>query len=146
MSGLLKEFRDFALKGNVLDLAVGVIIGAAFGAVVSSLVADVLMPPLGWAAGGVDFADKKFVIATAQTVMKDGKEVVKPEVAISYGLFINAVIKFIIQAAAVFMIVKLFNTARKRFEAEKAAVPPPGPTVEQKLLMEIRDLLAKRVA
>lgn len=144
IAGLMKEFRDFALKGNVLDLAVGVIIGAAFGAVVSSLVADVLMPPIGWLAGGIDFADKKVVIQSAQTAMKDGKEIVKPEVALSYGLFINAVIKFLIQAAAVFMIIKLFNTARKRFEAEKAAAPPPPPTPEQKLLTEIRDLLARR--
>ena len=143
-TGLLKEFRDFALKGNVLDLAVGVIIGAAFGAVVSSLVADVLMPPLGWVAGGIDFADKKLVIQPPQVITKDGKEVTRPEVAVSYGLFINAVIKFMIQAAAVFMIIKLFNTARKRFEAEKAAAPPPAPTLDQKLLTEIRDLLAKR--
>src|SRR5262245_42311672 len=103
-SGLLREFRDFALKGNVLDLAV-VVIGAAFGAVVSSLVTDVLMPPLGWIAGGIDFADKKIVIKSAQTVVEGGKEVVKPEVALSYGLFINSVIKFVIQAAAVFMII-----------------------------------------
>ncbi len=140
--GLLKEFRDFALKGNVLDLAVGVIIGAAFGAVVGSLVADVLMPPIGWLSGGIDFADKKFVIQAAQ-VATDGK-ITKPEVAVNYGLFINAVIKFLIQAAAVFMIIKAFNTAKKRFEKEQAAAPPPGPTVDQKLLTEIRDLLAKR--
>lgn len=140
--GLLKEFRDFALKGNVLDLAVGVIIGAAFGAVVGSLVADVLMPPIGWLSGGIDFADKKFVIQAAQ-VAADGK-ITKPEVAVNYGLFINAVIKFVIQAAAVFMIIKAFNTAKKRFEKEQAAAPPPGPTVDQKLLTEIRDLLAKK--
>lgn len=140
--GLLKEFRDFALKGNVLDLAVGVIIGAAFGAVVGSLVADVLMPPIGWISGGIDFADKKFVIQDA-LIGADGK-VTKPEVAVNYGLFINAVIKFLIQAAAVFMIIKAFNTAKKRFEKEQAAAPPPGPTVDQKLLTEIRDLLAKR--
>lgn len=140
--GLLKEFRDFALKGNVLDLAVGVIIGAAFGAVVGSLVADVLMPPIGWLSGGIDFADKKFVIQAAQ-IAADGK-ITKPEVAVNYGLFINAVIKFLIQAAAVFMIIKAFNTAKKRFEKEQAAAPPPGPTVDQKLLTEIRDLLAKK--
>lgn len=142
--GLLKEFRDFALKGNVLDLAVGVIIGAAFGAVVNSLVQDVLMPPIGYISGGVDFADKKIVIQAAQTISENGKEIVRPAVALSYGLFINAVIKFLIQAAAVFLVVKLFNEARKRLESAQPAPAAPGPTVDQKLLTEIRDLLAKR--
>jgi large conductance mechanosensitive channel len=143
--GLLREFRDFALKGNVLDLAVGVIIGAAFGSVVNSLVQDVLMPPIGWLSGGIDFADKQLVIQAASRTVEGGKEVVKPEVALSYGLFINAVIKFLIQAAAIFIVVKLFNEAKKRLELEKAApAAPPGPTLDQKLLIEIRDLLSKR--
>lgn len=141
MMGLLKEFRDFAMKGSVLDLAVGVIIGAAFGNVVNSFVKDVMMPPLGYVSGGMDFSQHKLVIASS-TVDEAGKA--KPEVAISYGTFINAIIQFTIQAFCIFIIIKAFNTARKRFEAEKPAPPPPGPTLDQKLLTEIRDLLAKR--
>jgi len=146
---ILKEFRDFAIKGNALDLAVGVIIGAAFGKIVTSLVEDILMPPIGLLVGGVDFSDKKFVIqdavpavvANAEKGIAAAKAI--PEVAIRYGNLITIGINFVIVAFCIFLVVKLFNEARKRFEAEKPAPPPAGPTNEEKLLAEIRDLLAK---
>ena len=134
--GIIKEFREFALKGNVIDMAVGIIIGAAFGKIVTSLVNDVMMPPLGMATGGVDFSDKAFVL----------KEAVgdKPAVVLKYGVFINEIITFLIVAFAVFLLIKAINTARKRFEKQQEAAPP-GPTVDQKILMEIRDaIIAKR--
>lgn len=136
--GLLKEFRTFALRGNVIDLAVGVIIGAAFGKIVQSLVNDVIMPPLGLAMGRVDFGDKKIILRAA---VKGAEGVAAvPEVALRYGTFINVTIEFLIVAAAVFMLVKAVNTARRRFEKEPEAAPP-APTTQEKLLMEIRDLL-----
>jgi large conductance mechanosensitive channel len=136
--GLLKEFRDFAMKGNVVDLAVGVIIGAAFGKIVSVLVDKVMMPPIGYVAGGIDFADKKLVLKEA---VYDGAKVVKPEVALGYGEFINALIYFLIVAFCLFMVIKAMNTAKKRFEKQEAAAPPPPPPADVVLLTEIRDLL-----
>lgn len=136
---LIQEFRDFAMRGNVVDLAVGVIIGAAFGKIVSVLVDKVLMPPLGLAMGGIDFADKKLVLAEA--VMQADK-VVKPEVAIAYGEFVNALIQFVIVAFALFMVIKAMNAAKRK---EAAAPPPPAePSAQEKLLAEIRDLLKQR--
>jgi large conductance mechanosensitive channel len=135
---MLKEFKDFAVKGNVLDMAVGIIIGVAFGTVVQSLVNDVIMPPIGLALGGVDFSELAVVVGTG------------PEgdpVAISYGLFINSVISFVIVAFAVFMVVRSFNKMkRKAEEEEKAPAAPPEPSTEEKLLTEIRDLLKVRNA
>ncbi|MDX2147734.1 MAG: large-conductance mechanosensitive channel protein MscL [Planctomycetota bacterium] len=150
--GILKEFRDFAVKGNVIDMAVGIIIGGAFGTIVSSLVSDVMMPPLGYIMGQVDFSDLALRLKDATPVMAngvpvvgaDGKPKVDPEVVIKYGVFINAVIKFIIVAFAVFILVKAINTARKKLEKEAAAAapaPPPGPTPTELLLAEIRDEL-----
>lgn len=151
--GLLKEFRDFAVKGNALDLAVGVIIGAAFGKIVNSIVNDLLMPPIGVLLGGVDFSDIKLVIkdgVRAVAEVKQGETVVTPaiaevpEVAVRFGSFVNIIIEFTIVAFCVFMVVKAFNTLRQRMEAEKSAAAPaapPPPTPEQKLLGEIRDLL-----
>lgn len=142
--GLLKEFREFALKGSVVDLAVGVIIGAAFGGLVKSLVDDVLMPPIGWLTGGLDFADKSIVIQKAgEKHMITSKDLAK-DVVFSYGKFINAIINFLIVAIAIFAVIKLINTARKRFEKEQAAAPPPPPPQEVKLLSEIRDILKTR--
>lgn len=152
--GLLKEFREFALRGNVVDMAVGIIIGGAFGTIVNSMVKDVMMPPIGYLTGGVDFSDKKLVLQEASV----GAEAVKdaagnvvtpavkamPEVAINWGAFINALIAFVIVAFCLFMIIKAMNTAKKKFEKEAAAAPPPGPTKDQQLLTEIRDLLAQR--
>ena len=135
---MLKEFRDFAIKGNVLDMAVGIIIGAAFGTVVSSLVNDVLMPPIGLAMGGVDFSDIRIPVGAGP----EGEVV-----AIGIGLFLNNLISFLIVAFAVFMVVKSFNNLRKLAEKEAAAVPPPpppAPSAEEALLAEIRDLLRSR--
>lgn len=127
--GMLKEFREFAVKGNVVDMAVGIIIGAAFGKIVNSLVNDVIMPPLGLAIGGMDFSDLKVVISSGHT----------PPVEIKYGLFINTTVDFIIVAVAVFLLVKGVNALRRRQEAAPAA--PAAPTAQEKLLSEIRDLL-----
>lgn len=136
--GLMKEFRDFAMRGNVLDLAVGIIIGAAFGKIVNAMVNDVLMPPIGLALGRVDFRDKKFIIQAADEAAN------KAEVAIKYGSMVNTVIEFTIVAFCVFMIVKIFNEAKRRMEKAKEAAPPPGPSAQEKLLAEIRDLLKTR--
>jgi large conductance mechanosensitive channel len=134
---LLKEFRDFALRGNVVDLAVGIIIGTAFGAIVKSLVDDVLMPIIGVMVK-VDFSELKYVLQAAQTTA-GGEEL--PEVAIRYGAFINFIITFMIVAFAMFMVVKAMNNVLKK----KAEAPPapPEPSAQEKLLTEIRDLLAK---
>lgn len=144
--GLIKEFRDFAIRGNVVDMAVGIIIGAAFTSVVNSLVNDVLMPPLGMLTGGLDFSDKKFVLkeaVTAADVAAGAAAKEAPAVALNWGLFINSVISFVIVAFAVFILVKAVNKARAMAEREKkeqvepAAPPPP----ELAVLTEIRDLL-----
>lgn len=135
---MLKEFRDFAMRGNVVDLAVGVIIGAAFGAIVTSLVNDVIMPPVGYLIGGIDFS--KIVIPIApEKILPDGS--VKPAVAIGIGKFINAVISFTIVAWVVFMIVKAMNALKSREEAAPAA--PTAPPEDILLLREIRDALKK---
>jgi large conductance mechanosensitive channel len=137
---MVKEFKEFISRGNVVDLAVGVIIGAAFGAIVSSLVADIVMPPIGYLMSGIDFSSLKFQI-TPDVVDATGK-VTKAGVAIAYGNFINQIIKFAIIAFVIFLVVKGVNSL-KRKEAAAPSVPP-APTPEEKLLMEIRDLLAKR--
>lgn len=151
--GFIKEFREFALKGNVIDMAVGIIIGGAFGTVVQSLVKDVMMPPLGYMMGQVDFSELALRLKSASAILDDsgnpvlgpdGTPRISPEVVIRYGAFINATISFLIVAFAVFLLIKAINTARRRFEKEAEAVPPPGPTPDQKLLGEIRDLLAER--
>lgn len=142
---MLKEFREFALKGNVVDMAVGIIIGGAFGTIVSSLVADVLMPPIGLALGGVDFSSLFAVLKEGGTPGPYATVAAAKEagaVTINIGLFINAVISFLIVAFALFLVIKAMNTARKQQAA--APAPPPGPTQDQKLLTEIRDLLARR--
>lgn len=138
---LIKDFKEFALKGNVLDLAVGIIIGAAFGKIVSSLVEDILMPPLGMLTGGIDFSNLAFKIADG-TMEPDGK--MGPPVEIRYGNFIQIVIQFVIVAFAVFMIVKGFLRLERKKEVEIAAPPaPPELSTQEKLLMEIRDALKK---
>ena len=146
--GLVHEFKEFALKGNMVDLAVGIIIGAAFGAIVNSLVNDVVMPPLGYLTGGVDFSDKAVVLKDAVPPVTDAAGVVtqkaRPAVVLSYGKFINAVIQFLIVALAIFIVIKLMNRLRRK-EAAKPE-PPPGPTPDQKLLAEIRDILRQQRA
>ncbi|MDD0824098.1 large-conductance mechanosensitive channel protein MscL [Mannheimia sp. AT1] len=130
---ILKEFREFAVKGNVVDMAVGVIIGGAFGKIVSSLVSDIVMPPIGWLIGGVDFKDLAIEIEPA----KEGVEAVM----IKYGAFIQNVFDFLIIALAVFGMVKMINSMKKAPVEEPAA--PAEPSAEEKLLTEIRDLLKK---
>ena len=140
--GFLGEFRKFAMRGNVVDMAVGIIIGAAFGKIVSSLVNDVMMPPLGFLLGGVDFSDKKFVLQKAVAAADTTKAI--PAVEMKYGVFINETINFIIVAFAVFLLIKALNTMKERFEKQQEAAPPPGPTMDQELLSEIRDILKAR--
>ena len=141
---MLKEFKEFALKGNVLDMAVGIIIGVAFGAIVSSLVDDIIMPPIGLILGGVDFS-QLFVVLRGDG---DFNTVAQAEeagaVTWNVGLFINAIIKFLIVAFAVFLLVKVFNRLLRKQEAKSAEAPQPAEDVV--LLREIRDLLAQRRA
>ncbi len=129
-----KEFRDFIAKGNVVDLAVGVIIGASFGKIVTSLVEQVVMPPIGLLLGQVDFSDLKLVLKPADAAAKTA------EVAILYGAFVNTIIQFLIVAAAVFLMVKLVNKLR-RDAAEEPEAAPAAPTTTELLLAEIRDSL-----
>jgi len=139
---MLKEFKEFALKGNVLDLAIGIIIGAAFTAIVSSLVDDIIMPPVGLLTGGVDFS-QLFVVLKGDgpfNTIQQAKEA--GAVTWNIGLFINAVIKFLIVAFAVFLLVKGINSLARKKEEKPAA--PPAPPEDVVLLREIRDLLAKR--
>ncbi|WP_293001249.1 large-conductance mechanosensitive channel protein MscL [Nevskia sp.] len=131
-----KEFKDFAMRGNVVDLAVGVVIGAAFGTIVTSLVGDVIMPVIGQLTAGVDFSKAAIVLKEAS---EDGKT---PAVLLAYGKFIQAIINFIIVAFAIFMVVKAINSLKKA-EAAAPPPPPPGPSNEEKLLAEIRDLLKR---
>jgi large conductance mechanosensitive channel len=132
---LIQEFKEFAIKGNVVDMAVGIIIGGAFGTIVQSLVKDVIMPPIGLALGGVDFSDIKLPLKAATA----GQEAV----AMNIGMFLNNVISFLIVALAVFMLVKGINELRRRFETEKPAVPP-APTPTESYLKDIRDALVNR--
>ncbi|MBX3203631.1 MAG: large-conductance mechanosensitive channel protein MscL [Labilithrix sp.] len=131
--GILKEFREFAIKGNFIDLAVGVIIGAASGKVVNALVEKVIMPPVGLATGKVNFNELRITLQPAQ-MGPDGKELVK-EVAINYGAAIQSFIELLMVASVVFLIVRAYNHFR-------TAAPPPAPGAQEKLLTEIRDLLA----
>ena len=133
---MFKEFREFIARGNVVDLAVGVIIGGAFGAIIKSLVDQVIMPPIGLATGGVDFSALKLVLKPADAAAKHA------EVAIAYGAFINTVIQFLIVAFVIFLIVRGINSLKREQAAEEA--PPPGPTPTETLLTEIRDLLKSR--
>jgi large conductance mechanosensitive channel len=137
---LAKEFKEFISRGNVVDLAVGVIIGGAFGAIVGSLVKDVVMPPISYMMSGVDVSSWKATIAPA--VLDAAGKVTKPEVAVTYGNFLQATLNFLIIALVIFLAVKAINSF-KRKEAEAPAAPPE-PTAQEKLLMEIRDLLAKK--
>lgn len=142
---LLKEFKAFIMKGNVLDLAVAVIIATAFKAIVTSFVKDVLMPPVGMLLGGVDFADLKIILTEGSEAVMSGDQVVTPavtEVAISYGLWINTIIDFIIIAFAIFIIIKAYNKTQKKEEEAPAA--PPAPSKEEVLLTEIRDILKEK--
>ncbi|ATG73254.1 large-conductance mechanosensitive channel [Zobellella denitrificans] len=131
---IIKEFKEFAVKGNVVDMAVGIIIGAAFGKIVSSLVNDVIMPPIGVLIGGVDFSDLAIVLQAAAGEV--------PAVTLSYGRFIQTVLDFTIVAFAIFMVIKVINRLKRKEEASPAA--PPAPSKEEQLLTEIRDLLKQK--
>lgn len=131
--GYLKEFKEFAVKGNVMDMAVGIIIGVAFGKIISSFVSDILMPPIGVLLGGVDFTEYK---ATLVEAVGD-----TAAVTINYGLFFQNVVDFLIIAAAIFMVINVMNSAKKKEEAPAA---PPAPSNQEVLLGEIRDLLKKK--
>ncbi|HEX5305458.1 MAG TPA: large-conductance mechanosensitive channel protein MscL [Dyella sp.] len=133
---MIKEFKEFAMRGNVIDLAVGVVIGGAFGKIVTSLVNDLIMPPIGLLTGGVDFADKKWVLKAADNTDPAHKVA---EVAVNYGMFVNTLIQFLIIAFAIFLVVKAINRMNRKEEAAPAA--PPADVV---LLTEIRDLLKDR--
>lgn len=138
---ILKDFKEFAMRGNVVDLAVGVIIGGAFGKIVASLVADVIMPPIGLLVGGVTFTDLKLVMKPAEVV--DGVE--KAAVTLNYGNFIQVTFDFLIVAFAIFMFIKLINKVNRKKEEAPAPPPaPPAPTKEEVLLAEIRDILKER--
>ena len=132
----LREFRDFAMKGNVVDMAVGIIIGAAFGKIVSSLVNDVIMPPIGLLTGNMDFSQLFINLGDAPYASLEAAEAAGAPV-IKYGIFINNILDFIIVAAAIFVVIRAMN----RLRAKQAAAPPPEPPAEVKLLGEIRDLL-----
>jgi large conductance mechanosensitive channel len=133
---MFKEFREFIARGNVVDLAVGVIIGAAFGAIVKSLVEQVIMPPIGLVTGGLDFSQLKYVLKPADVATKTA------EVAISYGAFINTLINFLIIAVVIFLVVKGVNSLKRQEAADPAA--PAAPTPTETLLTEIRDALRSR--
>ncbi len=128
---IIQEFKDFAMKGNVVDLAVGVILGAAFAPIVSTLVDNIIMPPLGYLLAGIDFSNLAIKLPTPGTAVE-----------IKYGLFLNAIVKFLITASAIFLLVKAMNTAMKKPAAAPAAPPPPSPS--EVYLKEIRDALTKK--
>jgi len=140
--GMIKEFREFAVKGNAIDLAVGVVIGAAFGSIVGSLVKDIIMPPIGYVSGGIDFSNYFINLSGGEyATLKAAADA--GAATINLGVFINTVINFLIVAVAIFLMVKGINRMRRKEEAAPTA--PPVPSKEEVLLTEIRDLLAKRV-
>ena len=140
---IIKEFKEFAMRGNVVDMAVGIIIGGAFGNIISSVVSDVIMPPIGLLLGGVSFTDLKIILKAP--VLDAAGAVTTAAVSINYGNFIQVTVDFLIIAMAVFMMIKAMNSMKKK-EAEVLAAPaaPPVPTNEEVLLAEIRDLLKEK--
>ena len=147
MKKFLSEFKKFAMKGNVVDMAVGVVIGAAFGKIVSSLVDDLIMPLVGVATGGINFTDYKIVL---QKAVMDGAEVIKPEVTLNWGTWVQTIVNFLIVAFSIFVAIKFMNRLRKRkdledeAEAATADAAVEAPTKDQELLTEIRDLLKQQ--
>lgn len=138
---ILKEFKEFAMRGSMVDLAVGIIIGGGFGKIVSSLVADIIMPPLGLLIGGVSFTDIKFMLKEA--VLDASGKIITPATTLNIGNFVQAIFDFTIIAFSIFMIIKLMNNMKKKSEKEEIAAPPPPPSNQEVLLTEIRDLLKK---
>jgi large conductance mechanosensitive channel len=137
---MLKEFKDFAVRGNVMDMAVGIIIGAAFGKIVTSLVSDVVMPPIGLLMGNVDFSNLFVNLSMGSTFASVAEAEAAGAPIIKYGIFINTVLDFVIVAFAIFLVIRGLNKLKRKQEAAPPP-PPPGPTPDQKLLTEIRDLL-----
>ena len=138
--GLFKEFKEFAVKGNVMDMAIGVVIGGAFGKIVTSLVSDIIMPLIGAATGGLNFTDWKWVIREA---VMEGETVVKPELALTWGNFIQVIFDFIIIALSIFLVIKGINKMKREEPKPEEPAAPAGPTQEE-LLAEIRDLLKNK--
>ena len=145
MKKFLTEFKEFAMKGNVVDMAVGVIIGGAFGKIVTSLVNDIIMPLVSVVTGGVNFTQNKIILKEA---VKQGTEIINPEVAITWGVFIQSIVDFLIIAFCIFMAIRFMNKIKNatRKAEEEAAAEEVEPTEDQKLLMEIRDLLKTQVS
>ena len=142
MGKLIQEFKEFAVKGNAVDMAVGVIIGAAFGKIVTSIVDDIIMPPIGVLTGGVDFTDLK---VTLKDAVVEGENVVSEAVTLNYGQFIQDVVDFLIIAFCIFLMIKgIAKLSRKKEEAPAEPAPEPEPSAEEKLLTEIRDLLKNK--
>lgn len=143
--GMLKEFKAFAMKGNVLDLAVAVIIGGAFGKIITSFVNDVLMPPIGLLLGDRDFSNLRVILKTGKEAVMSGEDVITPaiaEVSIRYGAFVNTVLDFLIVAFSIFMVVQAYNKMKRKEEV--APTLPPLPSKEETLLTEIRDILKEK--
>jgi len=139
---LVSEFKAFAMRGNVVDMAVGIIIGGAFGKIVSSVVADVIMPPIGLLLGGVKFTDLKIILK--DPVLDAAGAITTQAVAINYGNFIQTTVDFLIIAFAIFMMIKGMNSLKKKDEAPAEVPDPPAPTKEEVLLAEIRDILKNK--
>lgn len=141
MGKFLNEFKQFAMRGNVLDMAVGVIIGGAFGKIVSSVVDDIIMPPIGWLIGGVNFSDLKVTLPSVEVIAGEKLQAA----TINYGNFLQTTLNFLIVAFCVFMLIKLVNKVTAKKEEKPAETPKaPEPTQEEKLLTEIRDLLKEQ--
>jgi large conductance mechanosensitive channel len=136
---MLKEFKEFAMRGNVMDMAVGIIIGAAFGKIVTSLVNDIIMPPIGLLMGNVDFGDLFLNLSIDSSYPSVAAAEAAGAPIIKYGLFINTILDFVIVAFAIFLLIRMINRLKRKQEAAPAA--PPAPSAEEKLLAEIRDLL-----
>lgn len=141
MKKMLQEFKTFAMRGNVVDMAVGIIIGGAFGKIVSSVVGDLIMPAVGLLVGGVNFTDLKIVM---KDVVLEGDKVITPAVSLNYGNFIQVVFDFLIIAFAVFLLIKGINALNRKKEAPAAPATPPAPPADVQLLTEIRDLLKEK--
>lgn len=142
MKKFFGEFKEFISKGNVIDMAIGVVIGGAFKSIVDSLVKDIIMPVIGWLLGGLDFS--KFVITLKEAVLNADGTVATEAVTINYGIFINSIISFLIIGFCLFCVVKAINKLRRQKEEEPASAPDPEPSAEEKLLTEIRDLLKEK--
>ena len=137
---LRNELKEFLLRGNVVDLAVGIVVGGAFGKIVTSFVNDILMPPIATLLGDSKFTEMKLVL---QTAVMEGEEIIKPAITFNYGNFIQVVIDFLIIGVSIFFVIKAMNSLKRKKEDEPAPAAPPAPTKEEALLTEIRDLLKK---